>query len=111
MNNRKPIESWAEVPKFRNEDEEAEFWEHHSFGEGVLEDGRSGHPPHIRQLLAKKKIDPVKRRALISALGLETARRLERVGAFREKEPSEIAREFILRCLEEEEHKAGIPEN
>ncbi len=31
-----PVESVADIPRFANEDEEAEFWSTHSFGEGIL---------------------------------------------------------------------------
>jgi hypothetical protein len=35
-----PIESLEEIPVFANEDEEADFWSTHSFGEKLLEQMR-----------------------------------------------------------------------
>ena len=35
-----PVNSWDEVPAFKNEDEEADFWGTHSLGEPLLEQMR-----------------------------------------------------------------------
>ncbi|MBA2691633.1 MAG: hypothetical protein H0U65_03945 [Rubrobacter sp.] len=96
------INSWDEVPEFKSEDEEDEFWGKHSLGPALLDQMRpaseSGGPPalEIPQSLREIGITP------------EVARRLQRIARIRGSRLEDLISEFLTDRLHEEEQRTGI---
>ncbi len=94
------IRSWDEVPSFRSEREEAEFWGSHSFGEEMLIEDPIGDPslPPPRQ-----RTSPVSLR-----FDVDTVKRLKALAARRNKGYQTMVKEFVAERLYEEEKREGI---
>jgi hypothetical protein len=95
------IQSWEEVPAFRTEAEEAEYWKTHCLGEGVLaamgtiEEGIL--PP------ARPRTRPVAIRFDDDTLG-----RLRALARRRRKGYQTLLKEFVVERLYEEEKREGL---
>jgi hypothetical protein len=96
-----PINSLAEIPRFRTEDEEHEFWSTHSLGEALLdqmgpvEDG-SLPPPRPRTRPIAVRFDD------------DTIGRLRQVAQLKGKGYQTLLKEFVVERLYEEEKRAGL---
>ena len=96
-----PVESLDDIPAFANEDEEAEYWSTHSFGErlldqmGPIEDG-SLPPP-------RERTRPVAIRFDDDVIG-----RLKTVARLKHKGYQTLLKEFVVERLYEEEKRAGL---
>jgi uncharacterized protein (DUF4415 family) len=96
-----PVESLDDIPAFANEDEEAEFWSTHSFGEGLLEqmgpieDGILP-PPRARTRPIAVRFDD------------DVIQRLREVARLKGKGYQTLLKEFVVERLYEEEKRAGL---
>jgi CopG antitoxin of type II toxin-antitoxin system len=96
-----PVESLDDIPDFANEDEEAEFWATHSFGERLLdqmkpiEDGILPPPrPRTRPLAVRFDDDVISRLKVVARL--------------KHKGYQTLLKEFVCERLYEEEKRAGL---
>lgn len=98
----KEINSWNEVPEFRNEDEEDEFWSTHALGPTLLDQTRpaseTGGPPALKTSQALREI----------GITPEVTHRLQRIARLKGVGPEDLVREFLADRLHEEEKRAGI---
>jgi ribosome-binding protein aMBF1 (putative translation factor) len=86
----KEINSWEEVPSFRSEAEEADFWDTHSLGPALLDEFDPvefkqvpGRRPHLRKV----------------QLGADVGRRLEREAKRRGVSVEELAEQILSEGL------------
>lgn len=97
----KEIQSPDEIPAFRSEDEEAEFWSTHSLGSGMLE--RMGPLP-------ADVLPPADSRRRSAALRLDSdiVRRLKALARQKHKNYQTLLKEFVVERLYEEEKREGL---
>jgi len=95
------IQSEDEIPHFANEDEEAEFWSTHSFGERYLAE----HPPVELDWLppTQPRTNPVAIR-----FDADTLCRLKALAKKKHKGYQTLLKEFVMERLYEEEKREGI---
>jgi len=96
-----PVESLDDIPDFANEDEEAEFWATHSFGERLLDqmgpiDDGSLPPPRERTRPVAIRFDD------------DTIGRLKALARRKHKGYQTLLKEFVVERLYEEEKRAGL---
>jgi hypothetical protein len=91
----------SEIPEFKNEDEEHEFWSTHSFGEGMFD----GAVSEFEDILP-----PVRPRTRPVAVRFDDdmLRRLKAVAARKHKGYQTLLKEFVTERLYEEEKREGI---
>jgi hypothetical protein len=95
------INDWSELPHFKNEDEEAEFWGTHGLGErlldqmGPIEDGILP-PPRERTRPVAIRFDD------------DTLNRLKAIAKLKHKGYQTLLKEFVAERLYEEEKRAGL---
>lgn len=94
------VHSWADVPKFSSEREEAEYWSTHAFGEELLIEDPVGDP-----LLSasRSRTSPVSIR-----FDGDTLARLKTLARRRHKGYQSMLKEFVSERLYEEEKREGI---
>ena len=95
------IDSEAEIPRFANEAEEAEFWGTHSFSERFLAE----HPP-----IELDWLPPVRPRTTPVAIRFDqdVVQRLKALAAKKHKGYQTLLKEFVSERLYEEEKREGI---
>ena len=96
-----PVNSWDEIPRFTNEDEEHEFWSTHSLGEPLLDqmqpvDDDTLPPPRPRTRPVAVRFDD------------DTIGRLRTVARLKGKGYQTLLKEFVVERLYEEEKRAGL---
>ena len=106
MNTKKParmreIQSWDEVPAFKSEAEEAEFWATHALGSRILQEmgpvADDGLPP------ARPRTRPIAVR-----FDQDVVRRLRTLAARKHKGYQTLLKEFVVERLYEEEKREGL---
>jgi hypothetical protein len=95
------IRSWAEVPRFASEAEEAEYWAGHDLGDELL--AEMGPVPEGELPPARPRTRPVAVR-----FDDATLRRLRFLAARRHKGYQTLLKEFVMERLYEEEKREGI---
>lgn len=95
------IQSEDEIPDFADEDEEAEFWSTHSFGERYLAE----HPPVQLDGLppTRPRPNPVSIR-----FDSDTLARLKSLARKQHKGYQTLLKQFVMERLYEEEKREGI---
>ena len=103
-----PVNRLEDIPQFKTEDEEAEFWSTHSFGEALLErmerippEGNDEFPP-----ARAETIPPVTRDgSVVMRLDDRTFERVLALARKRRVGYRKLLKQFILDGLEEEERR------
>lgn len=95
------IESWDEMPTFKDEAEEAEWWATHSLGAGILDAPEAAEfddmlPPAGRSTPVSIRFDG------------DTLTRLKSLARRRHKGYQTMVKEFVSERLYEEEKREGI---
>lgn len=95
------IQGWDEVPAFKSEAEEAEFWSRHGLGEDVL----AGMGPLPDGVLpeARPRTRPVAVR-----FDDDVIRRLRALAKMKHKGYQTLLKEFVIERLYEEEKREGL---
>ncbi|HMO95060.1 MAG TPA: CopG family antitoxin [Tepidiformaceae bacterium] len=94
------MHSWDEVPEFRTEAEEADFWASHSLGEELLVEDPNADPDFPRP---RSRTKPVSFR-----FDGDTLSRLKVVAKKKHTGYQTLAKQFVLERLYEEEKREGI---
>ena len=98
------VHSWDELPKFRSEKEEADFWATHSLGDELLEGFERVSPEGDDWLpSARPRTKPIGVRFDESTLG-----RLKTLAGRRHKGYQSLLKEFVVERLYEEEKREGL---
>lgn len=104
-----PVERREDIPRFKNEAEEAEFWATHDLAGPLLDemqpvplDGDDELPP-ARSASTYSRTRPVSVR-----LDSDVLRRLKAVAAKKRKGYQSLLKEFLVERLYEEEKREGI---
>lgn len=97
----KEVESPEEIPAFRSEAEEAEFWGTHGLGEAFLR--RMGPVPEGELPVARPRTRPVAIR-----FDEDLLRRLKALARKKGKGYQTLLKEFVLERLYEEEKREGV---
>jgi hypothetical protein len=98
--NMTPIQSFAQVPPFADEDEEAAFWATHELGEEIL---ASMGPLPEAMLPTRPRTKPVTVR-----FDEDTVERIKALAARRHKGYQTMLKEFVMERLHEEEKREGL---
>ncbi len=106
-NKLKTIKSWEEVPEFKSEREEHEFWGSHSLSEEMLE---SFHPPAEGELPPPRpKTKPRPRKGSVSVrMENDLVNRLKALAAVKGVGYQTLLRQFVADRVYEEEKREGI---
>lgn len=101
------INSRDEIPEFKNEDEEHEFWSTHSFGEKLLEEfeprsERDGLPP------PRPETKPRPRNSSTVNVDNDLANRLKTLAKVKDVGYQTLLRQFLAERVYEEEKREGI---
>ena len=107
-NRLKTIKSWDEVPEFKSEREEHEFWGSHSLSEGLLEtfeprSERDNLPPPRERTITRPRKNPVSVR-----MENELVNRLKVLAAIKGVGYQTLLRQFVADRVYEEEKRGGI---
>ncbi len=102
------INSRDEIPEFKNEDEEHEFWSTHSFGEKLLDEfeprsERDGLPPPRPETKASPRGG-----RLTLDVGKDLVKRLETLADAKGVGRQTLLRQFLAERVYEEEKREGI---
>jgi hypothetical protein len=111
------VNSRTEIPKFATEEEFAQFWQTHSIGPGLIEEGRSD--PEVQALAAKlrggKERQPPRQPRQPKASFVTTLRldadvetRLKHVAALKQVPYQTLLKQFVSERLYEEEKRMGV---
>lgn len=97
----KEISSLEEIPDFKSEEEEAEFWATHSLGDEILD--KMGPVP-------EDELPPVRPRTRPISLRFDddTLKRLRLLAEKKHKGYQTLLKEFVAERLYEEEKREGI---
>jgi len=95
------IQSWEEMPAFKDEEEEAEWWATHSLGAGILDAPDAADFDDM--LPPARRSTPVSIRFDAGTLG-----RLKSLAHRRHKGYQTMVKEFVAERLYEEEKREGI---
>ena len=95
------INSPEEIPEFKSEKEEAEFWSTHSFGEGLLE--KMGPMPEGVLPPSRPRTKPIAIR-----FDEDLLQRLKTLANSKHKGYQTMLKEFVLERLYEEEKREGL---
>ena len=108
------VNSKAEIPEFATEEEYIEFWQTHSFGPGLLEEGKLD--PDVQAL--RERIAPRTRprqprqpkATHVTTLRLDgdMQARLKRVAALKKVPYQTLLKQFVGERLYEEEKRLGV---
>lgn len=95
-----PLKSWKEVPSFRSEKEEADFWRTHTPSANLLKEMRE---------LPETVLPPARPRTRPVAVRFDeyTLRRIKALAAKRSKGYQTLLKEFVSERLYEEEKRDG----
>ena len=96
-----PVNDWSEIPSFKDEGEEAEFWRTHGLGEPLLDQMRPVDddelpPPRARTRPVAVRFDD------------DVIKRLREVARLKGKGYQTLLKEFVVERLYEEEKRAGL---
>lgn len=97
----KEVNSPEEIPDFESEEEEAEFWSTHSFGDGLLE--KMGPIPEGVLPPARPRTKPISMRFDEDVLA-----RVKTLAETKRKGYQTLMKEFVVERLYEEEKREGI---
>jgi uncharacterized protein (DUF4415 family) len=97
-----PVNDTSEIPAFKNEAEEAEFWSTHSFGPKLLEQMQPL-PEGLLPLPRDERTQPIAVR-----FDRDVLKRLKVVAAHKGKGYQTMLKEFVLERLYEEEKRDKI---
>lgn len=100
----KTIQSWADVPDFRSEEEEAAFWSTHQLGDRLLGELE---PDADKNLPAPRP----RTRPIAVRFDEATLRRVKALAARRGTGYQTLLKEFVAERLYEEEKREGIVGN
>jgi hypothetical protein len=105
-----PVNSDAEIPRFADACEEAEFWSTHSFGPGLLAklqpippEGDDVFPPARQRSILRAHT-----RNLSVRFDLETLTRLRRLAKKKGLGYQTLLKQFVVERLYEEEKREGL---
>jgi hypothetical protein len=109
-----PVNSRTEIPKFASEEEFAQFWQTHSIGPGLIEEGRSD--PEVQAMAArlrggKERQSPRQPKAsFVTSLRLDAdvETRLKHVAALKQVPYQTLLKQFVSERLYEEEKRMGV---
>lgn len=107
-NKLKTIHGWDEVPEFRSEREEHEFWGSHSLSEELLDtfeprSERDNLPPPRKQTITRPRKSPVSVR-----MEDDLVSRLKTLAAIKGIGYQTLLRQFVADRVYEEEKREGI---
>jgi len=97
-----PVNSPDEIPTFRDEDEEADFWATHSFGPGMLAYADEHPDPLLDKLI------PVRSQSITLRLDGDVYRRLRALAERKGRRYQTLLKEFVVERLYEEEKREGL---
>jgi hypothetical protein len=95
------IQGWDEVPAFKSEAEEAEFWSRHGLGEDVL----AGMGPLPEGVLPGTR---PRTRPIAVRFDDDVIRRLRALAKMKHKGYQTLLKEFVIERLYEEEKREGL---
>lgn len=108
-----PVNSTTEIPEFATEEEYAEFWQTHSIGPGLIEEGKND--PELQALAARLRRDRPRQPRQPKATHVTTLRldadmeqRLKHVAALKKVPYQTLLKQFVGERLYEEEKRLGI---
>jgi hypothetical protein len=112
-----PVNSRAEIPEFASEEEFVQFWETHSIGPSLIEEGKSD--PEVQALAArlrggKERPSPRQPRqpkaSHVTTLRLDAdvEKRLKQVAALKQMPYQTLLKQFVSERLYEEEKRMGV---
>jgi hypothetical protein len=95
------IQNWDEVPAFKTEVEETEFWATHALGDGILQEMGP---------VADDELPPARPRTRPIAVRFDqdVVRRLRTLAARKHKGYQTLLKEFVVERLYEEEKREGL---
>jgi len=102
------INSWDEVPTFKSEREEAEFWATHDTGEAMLEQMRPVPLEGDDELPPARPVSVPRTRPVSVRLDGDILRRLKTLAAKKHKGYQSLLKEFLVERLYEEEKREGL---
>ncbi|GAA5533704.1 CopG family antitoxin [Deinococcus aluminii] len=88
------INSRAEIPEFATEEEYIEFWQTHSIGPSLIEEGKNA--PKFQALAARLRLDE------------DMEKRLKHVAALKKVPYQTLLKQFVAERLYEEEKRLGL---
>ena len=112
-----PVNSRTEIPDFASEEEFAQFWQTHSIGPGLIEEGRSD--PEVQALAAKLRGSKERQRprqprqpkaTFVTTLRLDAdvEARLRHVASLKQVPYQTLLKRFVDERLYEEEKRLGV---
>ncbi len=96
------VNSPDEIPAFKNEEEEHEFWSTHAAGPGMMKYADEHPDPLLDELL------PVRPRSISIRIDAEVYRRLRALAGLKGRRYQTLLKEFVTERLYEEEKREGI---
>lgn len=96
-----PLKDPSEIPEFRNEEEEAEFWATHEITEEFIE--RAGPVPEGELPPPRSRTRPISMR-----FDEDVLRRLRAIAERKHKGYQTLLKEFVVERLYEEEKREGM---
>ena len=112
-----PVNSRSEIPEFASEEEFARFWQTHSIGPGLIEEGKSNlEVQAVAALLrgGKERQSPRQPRqpkaSFVTTLRLDAdvEARLKQVAALKQMPYQTLLKQFVSERLYEEEKRLGV---
>jgi hypothetical protein len=111
------VNSRAEIPEFASEEEFAQFWETHSIGPSLIEEGRSD--PEVQALAARLRggqprqsprqpRQPKAGHVTTLRLDADVETRLKQVAALKQMPYQTLLKQFVSERLYEEEKRLGV---
>lgn len=108
-----PVNSRTEIPEFATEEEFIEFWQTHSIGPGLIEEGKND--PELQAFAARlpraKPRQPRQPKAThVTTLRLDEdmEQRLKRIAALKKVPYQTLLKQFVGERLYEEEKRLGV---
>lgn len=112
-----PVNSRSEIPEFASEEEFAQFWQTHSIGPGLIEEGKND--PEVQAVAAllrggKERQSPRQPRqpkaSFVTTLRLDAdvETRLKHVAALKQMPYQTLLKQFVSERLYEEEKRLGV---
>ena len=112
-----PINSRAEIPEFATEEEFIEFWQTHSIGPGLIEEGKND--PELQAFAARLRggqarqssrqpRQPKATHVTTLRLDEDMEQRLKRVAALKKVPYQTLLKQFVGERLYEEEKRLGL---
>ena len=112
-----PVNSRSEIPEFASGEEFAQFWQTHSIGPGLIEEGKSN--PKVQAVATllrggKERQSPRQPRqpkaSFVTTLRLDAdvEARLKQVAALKQMPYQTLLKQFVSERLYEEEKRLGV---